>query len=212
MKCLCFLQGGRPAGGHVQSCASVSTQKHHLWAVPIHRWPTQPQNPGVQSEGIAQTNLRRGAGSPRFAFFTLKCWCCVTGTELREAAKDSSQHPVDQNHGTGTFLYYLFTDKWLFRQPESLSNCSGWLKMTSWNIQGPPCEIKKQMDKRDPLAHPLLMWWVALPALQNGVHPPLFLKLKLCVCNRILSSNKSHIVKLSQNQVLLNQKSHINYY
>lgn len=87
----------------------------------------------------------------------------------------------------------------------------------SWNIQGPPCEIKKQMDKRDPLAHPLLMWWVALPALQNCVHPPLFLKLKRCVCNRILSSNKSHIVKLSQNQVLLNQmllaqKSHIKYY
>lgn len=42
--------------------------------------------------------------------------------------------------------------------------------------QGPPSEIKKQMDKRDPLAHPLLMW--------------------------ILSSNKSHIVKLSQNQQL----------
>lgn len=153
-------------------------------------------------------------------FFTLKCWCCVTGTELREAAKDSSQHPVNQNHGTGIFLYYLFTDKWLFWQPESRSNCSGWLKMTlffSWNIQGPPSEIKKQMDKRDPLAHPLLMWWVALPGLQNCVHPPLFLKLKLCVCNRILSSNKSHIVKLSQNQVLLNQallaqKSHIKYY
>ncbi|XP_041650542.1 protein mono-ADP-ribosyltransferase PARP6-like [Cheilinus undulatus] len=42
--------------------------------------------------------------------------------------------------------------------------------------QGPYSEIKKQMDKIDPLAHPLLQW--------------------------ILASNRSHIVKLPQNRQL----------
>jgi len=41
--------------------------------------------------------------------------------------------------------------------------------------QAPYLEIKKQMDKQDPLAHPLLQW--------------------------VISSNRSHIVKLPVNRV-----------
>lgn len=61
------------------------------------------------------------------------------------------------------------------------SNCCGWL-IFFFFIQGPFSEIKKEMDKKDPLAHPLLMWWVALPCLHNGANQPLFLKLSFCVC------------------------------
>ncbi|KAK7877517.1 hypothetical protein WMY93_031763 [Mugilogobius chulae] len=42
--------------------------------------------------------------------------------------------------------------------------------------QGPYCDLKKQMDEIDPLAHPLLQW--------------------------ILASNRSHIIKLPQNRQL----------
>lgn len=58
--------------------------------------------------------------SSRFAFYFTSEYC-VTGTELWEAATGSGQHPVDQKHGTGTFWFYLFTDKWLFWQFESPS-------------------------------------------------------------------------------------------
>lgn len=48
-----------------------------------------------------------------------------------------------------------FLDGWI----DDSSRCS--------RFQGPYSEIKKQMDKRDPLAHPLLMWWVAPPGLEG---------------------------------------------
>lgn len=45
----------------------------------------------------------------------------------------------------------------------------GWIDVSNRcsHFQGPYSEIKKQMDKRDPLAHPLLMWWVAPPGLEG---------------------------------------------
>lgn len=61
-----------------------------------------------------------------FAFFHFEI-LCATGTKLRETAAGAGQHPVNQKHGTGNLLHYLFTDKWLFGQLESLSNCCGWL-------------------------------------------------------------------------------------
>ena len=49
--------------------------------------------------------------------------------------------------------------------------------------QGSYLEIKKQMDKLDPLAHPLLQWLVHLTAFITHTHTlSLSLSLSLCVC------------------------------
>lgn len=62
--------------------------------------------------------------SSGFAFLVTLTYC-VTGTKLQQTPTGSEQHPVNQKHRTGTFLYYLFANKWLFGQCESLSNCCG---------------------------------------------------------------------------------------
>lgn len=90
---------------------------------------------------------------------------CVTEEELWETAESIGQCHVHSGDDSGTrmrrkgdegkggywwsslrVLYTVMGDTWLLFNPVF--------------FQGSYLEIKKQMDKLDPLAHPLLQWWV----------------------------------------------------
>lgn len=94
----------------------------------------------------------------------------VTEKKLWQAANGSGQCLVNQEDCSGdSSSQYLEMNPTLMTQFRKFASdpprqriiwtLSGGF-LTSLCLQGPYSEIKKQMDKIDPLAHPLLQWWV----------------------------------------------------
>lgn len=92
---------------------------------------------------------------------TVYCFL-ATEKELRQAAKSSGQCLVSQEDGTGNSYTVYKIHIWFSSSENKMVSSTGALMLDVLNnlfhIQGPYSEIKKQMDKIDPLAHPLLQW------------------------------------------------------